>query len=241
MITHEHVSGWSPSRQLGYRQEGDVLQHLALVKELASTVQPRPHVVDEKDLVQAGVVGLLDALGTYDESKHTTFWRYAKPYIVGTILDTVRQLDRARNTPVGSAPVSPNQGYSSFDTAAGYRDFHVRRQRRRMQDIADCCESQPDCICARNELSHSITRAVRSLPERHQQVIILHYVEELTLKRISAILGVSSSRVAQIRHKALLRVSAELQLFGYGPHRHVRMGPAPRRPKVHAQFRSCTS
>jgi RNA polymerase sigma factor FliA len=73
-----------------------VLDHLPLVKAIAIRVhESLPVHVDLDDLVHAGVLGLLDAVEKFDDSKNVAFQSYAKHRIKGAILDSLRQLDWA--------------------------------------------------------------------------------------------------------------------------------------------------
>jgi RNA polymerase sigma factor FliA len=73
-----------------------VLEHLPLVKAIAIRVHENlPVHVDLDDLIHAGVLGLIDAVAKYDDSKNVVFHSYAKHRIKGAILDSLRQLDWA--------------------------------------------------------------------------------------------------------------------------------------------------
>src|ERR1035437_8764731 len=73
-----------------------VLEHLPLVKAIAIRVHENlPVHVDLDDLIQAGVMGLFDAVTKYDADKNVAFHSYAKHRIKGAILDSLRQLDWA--------------------------------------------------------------------------------------------------------------------------------------------------
>src|SRR5579862_3937683 len=72
-----------------------VLDHLVLVKAIAMRVHNLPVSVDLEDLIQAGILGLMDAVSKYDAGKGVVFSTYAKHRIRGTILDSLRQLDWA--------------------------------------------------------------------------------------------------------------------------------------------------
>jgi len=77
-------------------RDGLVLEHLRLVKAIAINVHKKvPVHVDLDDLVQAGIVGLLDAANKFDADKQEVFSAYAKHRIRGAILDSLRQLDWA--------------------------------------------------------------------------------------------------------------------------------------------------
>jgi RNA polymerase sigma factor for flagellar operon FliA len=73
-----------------------VLEHLHLVKSIATNVRRSlPVHADFDDLVQAGMVGLIDAADKYNNEKQNSFATYAKHRIRGAILDSLRQLDWA--------------------------------------------------------------------------------------------------------------------------------------------------
>jgi RNA polymerase sigma factor FliA len=71
-----------------------LMEQLPQVRYIARRIHGRlPHHVPFEDLVHAGVVGLIDALNKFDQSKHVQFGSYAKFRIRGAILDSLRELD----------------------------------------------------------------------------------------------------------------------------------------------------
>ncbi|MGA3201874.1 MAG: FliA/WhiG family RNA polymerase sigma factor, partial [Bryobacteraceae bacterium] len=58
-------------------------------------------------------------------------------------------------------------------------------------------ETQPDSICAREQLRSVLTVAMKTLPERYQKVVLLYYTNEMTMKEIGGVLGINESRVSQ--------------------------------------------
>ena len=68
----------------------------------------------------------------------------------------------------------------------------------------------PSIVYERTEQRERLSAAVDRLPERERQVIALYYVEELTMKEVGAVLGVSESRVCQIHTQAVLHLRAAL-------------------------------
>jgi RNA polymerase sigma factor for flagellar operon FliA len=75
-------------------------------------------------------------------------------------------------------------------------------------------ESQPDNMCAREQLRHVLAGAVKTLPERYQRVVLLYYTKEMTMKEIGGILGINESRVSQIHKTALEKMAAALHSAG---------------------------
>src|SRR5262249_1520428 len=64
-------------------------------------------------------------------------------------------------------------------------------------------ETQPDSICAREQLRNVLGDAMKTLPERYQKVVVLYYTNEMTMKEIGGVLGINESRVSQIHKSAL--------------------------------------
>jgi RNA polymerase sigma factor for flagellar operon FliA len=75
-------------------------------------------------------------------------------------------------------------------------------------------ETQPDSICAREQLKHVLGDAMKTLPERYQKVVLLYYTNEMTMKEIGGVLGINESRVSQIHKSALEKMMAVLQANG---------------------------
>src|SRR5580692_10233651 len=75
-------------------------------------------------------------------------------------------------------------------------------------------DSQPDSICAREQLRAVLTVAMKTLPERYQKVVVLYYTNEMTMKEIGGVLGINESRVSQIHKSALEKMMVVLQANG---------------------------
>lgn len=75
-------------------------------------------------------------------------------------------------------------------------------------------DTQPDRICAQEQLRSVLTDAVQTLPERYQKVVVLYYTNEMTMKEIGGILGINESRVSQIHKSALEKMAAVLESNG---------------------------
>jgi RNA polymerase sigma factor for flagellar operon FliA len=75
-------------------------------------------------------------------------------------------------------------------------------------------DTQPDHMCAQEELRCVLGRAMKKLPERYQKVVFLYYTNEMTMKEIGGILGINESRVSQIHKTALEKMASALQEAG---------------------------
>jgi len=238
----------TPAGERGSRRDGIVLKHLTLVKALAERIgRNLPVAVDPNDLYQAGVVGLLNAVQTYDTAdtaRNGAFHSYAEDRIKATIFESLRHLD----WPSGCESHHPDrmdQTGDGLETRMNCRTCVQLRlktvdaaggfsQGRGTPDFAAGPESQPDRICERNELRQTLAEAFGRLPNRYRKVLILSYDNDMTIKQISGLFGVSESRISQIRRKALQKMSAELQSGGFVHYRPSltggRMGATPDMP-----------
>ena len=74
-------------------------------------------------------------------------------------------------------------------------------------------DANPETLAIKNEIIEKIKEAIKELPEKELQVIMLYYHEELTLKEIGAILNVTESRVSQLHARALELLREKLKPF----------------------------
>jgi RNA polymerase sigma factor for flagellar operon FliA len=75
-------------------------------------------------------------------------------------------------------------------------------------------ETQPDNMCAREQLRSALGEAMKTLPERYRKVVMLYYTNEMTMKEIGGVLGINESRVSQIHKSALEKMQTVLQANG---------------------------
>jgi RNA polymerase sigma factor FliA len=75
-------------------------------------------------------------------------------------------------------------------------------------------ETQPDHMCAREQLRFVLDKAMTTLPDRYKQVVVLYYTNEMTMKEIGGVLGINESRVSQIHKSALEKMNVALHLIG---------------------------
>ena len=87
-------------------------------------------------------------------------------------------------------------------------------ERDRAEEISGTPDLQPDRMCERRELQGTMARAIRTLPERYQQVVMMYYSHDLTMKEIGDRMGVNESRVSQIHKLALKKMAVVLQSEG---------------------------
>ena len=203
-----------------------VMAHLGLVKRVALHLKARiPAFMELDELVQVGMIGLLEASRAFDPAKGVEFENFAHSRVRGAMLDEVRRLsflprsavafNKEHNETVHTLAAelgrTPTQSEIADHMGKDIEDFHKERGKAKrfetysmevvteeVMSIADDETQQPDVIVEEAEFMDAVTDAIADLPEREQMVMQLYYVEELNLKEIGEILGVSESRISQI-------------------------------------------
>ena len=221
-----------------------VEQYGPLVKRIAHHLLARmPSSVQVEDLIQAGLIGLLEAARNYDVAKGASFETYAGIRIRGSMIDDVRRGDWApRSVHRNSRRVS--EALRNVETRLG-RDasdqevadelgIPIDDYYHMLQDSAssklfsyDEIVSGDDCLKEQlfnstesplggvesDAMRQGLARAIGTLPERERLVLALYYDEELNLKEIGLVLGVSESRVSQIHSQAALRLRSKMVVW----------------------------
>jgi len=221
-----------------------IAQHAPLVKRIAHHLLGRlPNTVQLDDLIQSGMIGLLEAAQKYDASKGASFETYAGIRIRGAMLDEMRRGDWAprsvhRNARRVAAAiravetrkaneasdqeiaaelgVSLDEYFAMLTDTAGRKLFsfdELPTDDSGESMVASYPESAPGPYehVQNTAFQERLAEAIRNLPEREQLVLSLYYDDELNLKEIGEVLGVSESRVSQIHTQATLRLRARLQ------------------------------
>ncbi len=221
-----------------------VEQYVPLVKRIAYHLLARlPASVQLDDLIQAGMMGLLEASGKYNSSKGAGFETYAGIRIRGAMLDEVRKGDWAprsvhRNSRIVSEAirtvearvgrdakdqevaaelkVSLDEYYSMLADTQGSRlfsfddVFQATDNGESPHEDPDSAHLEPLRELEDERFRQALAEAIEGLPEREKLVLSLYYDEELNLKEIGQVLGVSESRVSQLHSQCAARLRARL-------------------------------
>jgi RNA polymerase sigma factor for flagellar operon FliA len=221
--------------------------HVKLVRRCASHFRGRlPASIEHSDLVQAGIVGLMEALEAFDENRGNDFETFAKLRIRGAMLDEIRRASWAPRSTVrvavearaaaarianemGTVPTNRQIADALGLDVARYESLRGRNQGLSASVSPDELDFAsdgplPEDVVA-EESSHAALRAgILTLSEREQMIVALYYDRELTLKEIGAVLEVSESRVSQML-SAVARKLRETMGAGRTDTRNIRLAP----------------
>ncbi len=219
-----------------------VEKHAPLVRRIAHHLMARlPASVLVDDLIQAGMIGLLEAARNFDGGKGASFETFAGIRIRGAMLDEIRKGDwTPRSVHKNSRAISDailqverETGRDARDTEVAERlnvslsDYHTMLNEVSagkiigIEDLGvtedvittehDKGSDEPLQDLMQGAFQKALAHAITTLPEREAIVLSLYYDEELNLREIGEVLEVSESRVSQIHSQAMLKLKARMQ------------------------------
>jgi RNA polymerase sigma factor for flagellar operon FliA len=234
------MNAYSRVASVGYDTQDDlVAQNVSLVKRIAHHLAARlPSSIEIDDLLQSGMIGLLEAASKFDPTRGASFDTYAGIRIRGAMLDDVRKQDwtprsvhqkhrqvsetaRAIEAETGrladGGEIAARLGVSIDDYHDILRDTAQCRlfsleetldEPGTGRDLPASDAATPDQELDQSQFRDTLAQAINRLPEREKLVLSLYYEQELNLKEIGEVLGVSESRVCQIHGRALIHLRA---------------------------------
>ncbi|MBP6917837.1 MAG: RNA polymerase sigma factor FliA [Legionellaceae bacterium] len=223
-------------------QEALVKSHALLVKKIAYHLAGRlPRSILMDDLMQAGMLGLLEAVRSYDDNKGAAFETYASIRIRGFMLDEVRRNDwvprsvyrNARLVARAVRIVENRHGREASDhdvaqeLGLGLQEYHELLADTNgahlygfddlgvtddvLCDEANGAATEPQANVLNADFKSQLTAVIDGLPQNERMVLSLYYEHDLNLKEIGDVMGVTESRVSQIHSQATHRIRARLE------------------------------
>jgi len=218
-------------------RENLIQQHLHVarfaVSEVAATI---PSHVSREDLLSAAHVALVRAADRYDPSGGATFATYVLPRLRGAVIDELRATDWASRSVRGQArrvntaadslaatlgrvPTNAEVATKLGTTTASVSTIQVDVHRAVMMSISDpavaahvpATTESAEQVILRRERAGYLMDAIASLPEKLREVVTRNFYDEETLRDIAAGMGVSESRVSQMRTQALTLIHTVMQ------------------------------
>ncbi len=229
-----------------FEREELIKSYLPLVKKVVHRLSGRlPKEVDMREMLNSGIIGLVDALEKFDPKHETDFSTYAQFRIRGAILDSFRsqdwlprslrfksaqieaayqRIEQKLGRPATDEEVAVELGVSMDElqillgevgsvVMLSFEELGFGHGEERFQAEEWIASKSPDPLhkLLGGEKVGVIARALDRLPEKERLVISLYFYEELNLKEIGEILGVTESRASQIRSRALIRLKNHLK------------------------------
>jgi RNA polymerase sigma factor FliA len=211
--------------------------HMPLVRKIAWHVHGRVSTaIDIEDLIQIGMVALVEAAGGYEDRGHA-FATYASMRVRGAMIDQLRRhatlcrsaMARRRDLAKTAAELEHKLGRSPTEAemaqalgldAAAYRELADSAVAVRQESLDEVYSDQSmwfadveeriDVTLERGELRAALAERIGDLPEREAMVLQLYFVEEMNLEEIGLTLGVGAARICQIKKSALDRLRGSL-------------------------------
>jgi RNA polymerase sigma factor for flagellar operon FliA len=227
------------SRELDATFSRDTLfeENMSLVTTIAHHIGSRlPAGKSVDDLIQVGLIGLLEAVRTYEPQPGVDFKAYANIRIRGAIIDELRRetwvprsvQQKSRQVSQAIQEVENRLGRTATDAEIA-RELNVS-----LEEYGDLLEAVASCslfsLDDENGLSHPVTdeneiidkihydalksklaNIIGQLPEQETLVVALYYDYGLNLREIGEVLNVSESRACQIHSQAMSRLRIKLR------------------------------
>ena len=232
-----------------YKDTGDLqaknellLHYIHLVKWTVRRMMPKYNAYNEQDdLINCGVIGLIDAVDKFNINHGVKFETYAGTRIYGEILDYMRSQDWAPPSlrkkinavmKTYEALEAKHQTPPTDENVAATLNMPVSQVRKilsqthmfnlvnfedtlsssgAVNEVSAPMEHSPESTLLNKEMKKLLAEMIDTLPEKERLVITLYYYEGLLLKDIAEILDVSESRVSQIHSKILIKMRSKLQ------------------------------
>lgn len=218
-----------------------VMQYMPLVHKVVHGLKIKNKEYDHDDLVNIGVIGLMNAIERYNESLNVPFINYAYTRIKGQIIDEIRKTSRLSRGKIKAVndyydavnhlqqallrkptekEICKHLSITIEELKKIYESVHQladvslddvlfessSSESNLMEFLKDDSSPKAEEKVIKNEQLAYMEEAIKTLPEREQQILQLIYFEELSMKEVAYIYDISIPRVSQIHGKTLLKL-----------------------------------
>jgi RNA polymerase sigma factor for flagellar operon FliA len=230
------------TREVGLRNQL-VLSYTGLVRSIAKRiVSISGNYTELEDLMSYGMIGLIKAVEKFDPEKGAAFETFATYRVRGEIIDYMRrndwvprgvrrkswEIENVSNQLLGELGRQPNDDELAERLGIGKKELRqmlseverfnlvsfeeiIQDTVRVDREFADF--ETPEGFLQEDEMLEVLAKSLDALPEREKLVLTLYYYEELTLREISQVIGVSESRVSQLHSRAVERMRKSLKAY----------------------------
>jgi RNA polymerase sigma factor for flagellar operon FliA len=211
--------------------------HTPLVRRLAYQVASRlPANVELDDLIQEGMLGLLDAIKRYKPQPGLPFESYARIRITGAIYDSCRENDilprnqrdklteleratRRLEQELGRPPTEPEIAEAcSLSMDEYFQTLDASVGMTAIDDVPETLlpiveDADPALITSHKQLKIQISAMLKNLPEKERLVVALHYQEDLSFREVAYVMDLTPGRISQLHTQAMVRIRGLMSDF----------------------------
>ncbi|GJC05008.1 lateral flagellar system RNA polymerase sigma factor LafS [Aeromonas hydrophila] len=212
-------------------EQAILTRYLPLVKRAASHLRSQVSACfDQEDMEQVGMMGLLEAWRRYDSEPDAQFESYAFKRIRGAMLDELRRLDwrprqlrqqvhshnqaqRELHNRLGRPPSEQELATVLECSIEEVRQLAYASQAEALHSLEEWLENGGKAPAIESDdvdMAMTISKALTSLDKREQLLLSLYYQQELNMKEIALVLGLTESRVCQLHKQCVLQLKQRL-------------------------------
>ncbi|MBD3610702.1 MAG: RNA polymerase sigma factor FliA [Gammaproteobacteria bacterium] len=238
------MSSRSSVEIIALKEEDIVELYSTLVKRIAHHMAMRlPSYIQFDDLMQAGMIGLLEASRNFEEGHDASFETFAGIRIRGAMLDEIRKSDwsprsiqkKAKMVADAVREIESQQGrdaraqeiadklgipldeyFKMLQDTSGQKVLSLEETVVGEEVLGNTLKDKGQGVLEglhEEDIVYALANSINGLPERERLVMALYYVEEFNLREIGSVVGLSESRICQIHNQATIRLQARMKDF----------------------------
>lgn len=196
--------------------------------------------IELDDLIQSGMIGLLDALDKYKDDRGAQFETYARTRIYGAMVDDLRKMDvmgqddrsLLKKIEKVQYELEKDGQKTNSEIIAKQLNISIKKYQEMIQlklstnilnNNDDSIKYLTDNVVderqniemtiIKNQLKSLLAKEIETLVEREQQIMSLYYQEEFTFKEIGHILELTEARVSQLHNQIILKLKTSMKKY----------------------------